>query len=330
MDDPTVQLDPQGEVKRLRVTTSDVEYYLVLLGEDDEEIEEVSSLDIIQKLTEEELEEEFRKLSASNKIKFNQWVQFHDTYQRTHGIAGTSQIIRYISNLNKPAIPTEIAKEELTNVDIDEEQVQIIRMVDKDGKIIKKVKPILIKKEIDREYTSKVPFEKHTGEISFKDDERVPYRETEPVEYFKEATDDEDYLEDDEILSVESNSSATESMLDEDFENTDPMMFDASLMKITDGLRQATEGFEELRQMIPSIPVTDMPKIIEETPIPYLTPLSKEMVRALQSVGEEKLVDLVLYEEYQKGATQVSLMGKYRITRNRLYKVITGTTRPGV
>ena len=111
-----------------------------------------------------------RKLSASDKIKFNQWVQFHDTYQRTHGITGTSQIIRYVSNLNKPAIPTEIAKEELMNIDIDEEQVQIIRTVDKSRKMIKKVKPILIKKEIDREYASKVPFEKHTGEISFEDD----------------------------------------------------------------------------------------------------------------------------------------------------------------
>ena len=127
MSDPTVQLDSQGEVRRLKVTTPNVDHYLVLLGENDEEIEEVSDLDIIQELTEEELEEEFRKLSASNKIRYNQWVQFHGTYQRNHGIAGTSsQIIRYISNLNKPAIPTEIAKEELTNVDIDEEQVQIV------------------------------------------------------------------------------------------------------------------------------------------------------------------------------------------------------------
>ena len=118
-------------------------------------------------------------------------------------------------------------------------------------------------------------------------------------------------------------------MLDEDFETTNPMMFDAFLMKITAGLRQAAEGFEELRQMIPSIPVTDMSKIIKETPLSYLTPLSKEIVRVLQSVGEEKLVDLALYEEYQKGATQVSLMSKYDITRNRLYKIITGTTRLG-
>ena len=191
-------------------------------------------------------------------------------------------------------------------------------MVDKDGKIVKKAKPILIKKELNREHTSKVPFERHPGEIFFAVDERVPYIETEPVEYYEEATDDEDYKEDDDVISIESDSTAAESMLDEDFETTDPMMFDASLMKITAGLRQATEGFEELQKMIPSVLVTDMPKLIEETPLLYLTPLSKEMIRALQSVGEERLVDMALYEEYQKGASQVSLMMKYGNTRNRL------------
>ena len=142
-----------------------------------------------------------------------------------------------------------MAKEELTNIDIDEEQLQIIKMVDKDGKMVKKVKPILIRKELDRE--------------------------TEPVEYYEEATDDEDYKEDDKVISIESDSTATESMLDEDFKTTDPMMFDASLMKITAGLRQAAEGFEELQKMILSVPVTTMSKLIEETPLPYLTPLSK-------------------------------------------------------
>ena len=75
--------------------------------------------------------------------------------------------------------------------------------------------------------------------------------------------------------------------------------------------------------------MADIPKLIEETHLPYLTPLSKEMVQALQSVGEEKLVDLALCEEHSKGASQVSLMLKYGITRNRLHKVITRTSRPG-
>ena len=197
--------------------------------------------------------------------------------------------------MNKPAILTEVAEEELTNVDIDEDQVQIVKMVDKDGKMVKTVQPILIKKELDREHATKIPFERHPGEIFFTDDERVPYRNSPLVEYVEEVTDEEDYKEDDEVISIETDSSAAESMLDEDFETTDPMKFDVLLVNIITGLKQAPEGFEELRNMIPIIHVTDVPKLIEQTPLPYLTPLSEEMVRVLQSVGEDKLVDMALY-----------------------------------
>ena len=329
MTDPTINLDERGQMKMLKVADPEVKEVLVPI-QDDDTLEEPVTLDIIEELTEEELEEEFNKLSASDKIKYNQWVEFHEAYQRTHGITGTSsQIFCYISDLNKPAIPPEVAKEELANVDIDEEQVQIVKIVDKDGKMVKKVKPILIKKELNREHATKIPFERHLGEIIFTDAERVPLHTTPAVKYFEEATDDEDYKEDEEVISIESDSTAAKSMLDEDFKTTDPMMFDASLMKITTGLKQDTEGFEELHKMLPSVLVTDIPKLIEETPLPYLTPLSKEMVQALQSVGEERLVDLALCEEHSKGASQVSLILKYGVTRNRLHKVITGTSRPG-
>ena len=99
-------------------------------------------------------------------------------------------------------------------------------MVDKDGKMVKKVKPILIKKELDREHATKIPFERHPGEIFFTNDERVPYRNTPLIEYVEEVTDEEDYKEDDEVISIETDSYAAESMLDEDFETTGPMMFD--------------------------------------------------------------------------------------------------------
>ena len=271
----------------------------------------------------------FNKLSASDKIRYNQWVEFHEHYQKTHSIAGTSsQIIHYISDLNKPAIPVEIAKEELANVDVDDEQVQIIKMVDKDGKLVKKVKPILIKKEIDREHATVIPFEKHPGEVSLTDDERVPFRTTSPVEYVEEVIDDEDYKDDDEVISTESDPSTMESMLDDDFETVNPLMFDTSLVKITTGLKQAAEGFEELQTLLLNIPITEVPKLVEEVPLPYLTPMSKVLVHALQSVGEERLIDLALQEEYDKGASQVSLMIKYGITRNRLHKIITGASRP--
>ena len=145
----------------------------------------------------------------------------------------------------------------------------------------------------------------------------------------EEVTDDEDYKDDDEVISIESNSSAVESMLDDDFETVNPLMFDASLVKITTGLKQAAEGFKELQMLLPNIPVTEMPKLVEEVPLPYLTPMSKALVQALKSVGEERLIDLALHEEYNKGASQVSLMVKYSVTRNWLYKIITGASRPG-
>ena len=312
----------------LRVADPEVKEVLVPVQEDDT-LEEPTTLDVIAELTEEELEEEFNKLSASDKIRYNQWVEFHEHYQKMHGIAGTSsQIIGYTSDMNKPAIPTKIAKEELANVDVDEEQVQIIKMVDKGGKLVKKVKPILIKKELDREHATVIPFKRHPGEIIFTDAERVPLHTTPPVEYVEEVMDDEDYKDDDEVISIKSNSSAAESMLDDDFETTNPLMFDTSSVKITTGLKQAAEGFEELWMLLPNIPVTDIPKLVEEVPLPYLTLMSKVLVQALQSVGEERLIDFTLREEYDKGASQVSLMLKYGITRNRLHKIIMGASRP--
>ena len=118
-------------------------------------------------------------------------------------------------------------------------------------------------------------------------------------------------------------------MLDDDFETVNPSVFDASLVKITTGLKQAAEGFEELQTLLPNIPVTEVPKLVEEVLLPYLTPMLKVLVQALQSVGEEKLIDLALREEYDKGASQVSLMIKYSVTRNQLHKIITGASRPG-
>ena len=285
MTDPRIKLAEDGSVKMLRVADLEVREVFVPIQEDPT-LEERTTLDVIAELTEEELEEEFNKLSASDKIRYNQWVEFHEQYQKTHGIAGTSsQIIHYISDLNKPAIPVEIAKEELANVDVDDEQVQIIKMVNKDGKLVKKVRPILIKKELDREHATIVSFEKHPGEVSFTDDEWVPFCTTSPVEYVEEVTDDEDYKDDDEVISIESNSSAAESMLDDDFETVTPLMFNESVAKITTGLKQAAEGFEELQMLLPNIPMTEMPKLVEEVSLPYLTPMLKALVQALKMWG---------------------------------------------
>lgn len=73
MTDSTIELDAQGHVKMLKVVDPEVKEGLVP--------EEPVTLNVIAELTEEELEEEFKKLLASDKIRYNQWAEFHETYQ---------------------------------------------------------------------------------------------------------------------------------------------------------------------------------------------------------------------------------------------------------
>ena len=335
MTDPTIQLDAKGEVVRMINREGDPEVIQVMEARDSKgnpEKESDPDFDYYANLTDEDLAREFEKLTPADKIRYNEWFDFHTRYQRNTGIGGTvSQIVRSISNQNKPLIPEEIPKREYEQVDFDPDQVQIEKMVDKDGREIKCVKPILIKREIEENYASQVPFELRPGEdiYLFKNEERVPLCTTPLVEYYEEATDEEDYKEDDEVISVDSDSSAAESMLDEDFETTDPLKIDQALQQISKGLCQAAEGYEALRDLLPTIPVTEVAEVVQAAPMPYLQPMSRAAIQALQTLGEEHLINQACLSEYKKGVSQAALMRKYGVGRDKLYKVIHGKGRPG-
>ena len=81
--------------------------------------------------------------------------------------------------------------------------------------------------------------------------------------------------------------------------------------------------------MVPSLPVTEIPKLLETVLLPYVQPLTKPMVHAIKNLGEAKLIELAVQEEHRKGTTQVSIMSTYGLTRNQVYKAITGAPRLG-
>ena len=228
-------------------------------------------------------------------------------------------------------IPEEIPRKEFEEVDIDLDQVQIECMVDQDGKEVKKVKPILIKKELTTNYATQVPFEVDSDEefFFFTDEERIPYADHPYEPKIGEETDDEDYVDDDVSLEVDSNSSDALSMLDENFEDTDPVKIDDALQQIIKGLRQAADGFEALKDLLPTVPVTDVAKIVQAAPTPYLQPMSKAAIQALQTLGEEDLINHACLTEFQKGVSQAVLMRRYDVGRDRLYKILHGKSRPG-
>ena len=120
---------------------------------------------------------------------------------------------------------------------MDPDQVQIECMIDKGGKEVKKVKPILIKKEITTNYAIQVPFELDSDEdiFFFTDEERVPYTDRPYEPRIEEETDDDDYVDDDVSIEVDSDLSDALSMLDEKFEDTNPLIIDDALQQIVKG-----------------------------------------------------------------------------------------------
>ena len=171
MADATIRLNEEGEVVRMVNKEGDPEISKIMEAKDSNgnlQNESDPDFDYYANLTEEEIAKEFQKLSPADKICYNEWFDFHTTYQQNTGIGGTiSQILCGISNQNKPLIPDEIPKKEFKEVEFDPDQAQIERMVDKDRKEVKWVKPILIKKEINTDYATQVPFALGPGEGIF-------------------------------------------------------------------------------------------------------------------------------------------------------------------
>ena len=148
MADPTLKLNRKREVIRMVNDGDDPMVERVMETKDSKgnpEKESDPDYDYYASLTEEDLATGFEKLSPADKIRYNQWFDFHTHYQKNTRIGGSiSQIIRGIANQNKPFIPEEIPKKEFEQVDFNPDQVQIERMTDKDGREVKHVKPILI------------------------------------------------------------------------------------------------------------------------------------------------------------------------------------------
>ena len=141
MADSTVKLNEEGEVMRMVNREGDPEISKIMEAKDlkgNPETESDPDFDYYANLTEEEIAREFEKLTPADKIRYNEWFDFHSRYQKNTGIGGTiSQIICDISNQNKPLIPDEIPEKEFEEVEFDPDQVQIEQMADKDDKEIK-------------------------------------------------------------------------------------------------------------------------------------------------------------------------------------------------
>ena len=84
MADPTIILDDEGEVVRMMNEEGDPKISQVMEAQDlkgNPEEDSSSDFEYCADLSDEDLALEFKKLSAADKICYNEWFNFHSKYQ---------------------------------------------------------------------------------------------------------------------------------------------------------------------------------------------------------------------------------------------------------
>ena len=165
--------------------------------------------------------------------KLQHMAEFHEEYQRIFGEKASICTImkQRISHMNPP-MPNSVCEEEMQSTTI-ENNVIIEYITDAQGRKVKKLKPLLIKTEPDREYTQHIYSDDNLLDVP--EDNFMQKREV-AVDSFSE-TISSDSLSDDNTITADPEDS-TSSMEDKSCVwETDSMEIEASLHRIASGLR---------------------------------------------------------------------------------------------
>ena len=116
-----------------------------------------SDTDLSSENTEDELHVDTSTWTPADKKKLQHMTEFHEEYQCVfrEGASIWTTMKRRISHMNPP-MPISVCEEEMQSAHLDSNEVIIEYMTDAYGNKIKKLKPLLIKLEPDREYTHHV------------------------------------------------------------------------------------------------------------------------------------------------------------------------------
>ena len=256
-------------------------------------------------------------------------VEFHKEYQCVFGEKASIHTImkNRITHMNPP-MPDSVCKEEMQSATI-ENDVIIEYITDAQGRKVKKLKPLLIKTEPDREYTQHIHSDDNLLHIP--EDNFMQKREV-TVDSYSE-TISSDSSSDDRTITAETENS-TSSMEDniEDSsctKETNATEIEASLHRIASGLQSAAEGYMSLASHISKLNPYELPQVIAQIPPPPID-VPMPIRKALTIDGESKVVNHLLCGEYEMTNTSWSkLQKKYSLSKNKIYSALKGKRRPG-
>ena len=279
--------------------------------------------------TKEELHTDISIWTPTERKKLQHMTEFHEEYQFVFSKKASIQTImkKRISHMNPP-IPKSVCEEEMQSAHLDTNEVIIEYITDAHGNKIKKLKPLLIKSEWDREYAQHIPSDDNLPAVP---EENFTQKREVTMDSYSESISSNDESSDDRIVTTDSDSSATS-----DFEEVpceweaNSRGIEATLHQIAMGLQSAAEEYLALASYISKVVPYELPQVIAQIPPPPMD-VPMPIRKALLIDGESKAVNYLLHGEYELNKTSWSKLQKkkYNVSRNKIYAPLKGKGRPG-
>ena len=143
--------------------------------------------------------------TPAHRKKLQHMTEFHEEYQSV--FSEKASIHTMISHMNPP-IPKSVCEEEMQNAKLDTNEVIIEYMTDAHGNKIKKLKPLLIKSELDKEYTQQIPSDDNLPAVP---EENFTQKREVTFDSYSESISSNDKSSEDRTETADSDSSAASS-----------------------------------------------------------------------------------------------------------------------
>ena len=228
-----------------------------------EESQSSSETDLNIVNTEDEMHIDTTNWTPAKRKKLQHMTEFHEEYQWIFGEKASIHTIikRRISHMNPP-MPDSVCKEEMQSATVDTNDIIIEYITDAQGRKIKKLKPLLIKTEPDREYIQHVHSDDNLPDVP--ENNFIQKREV-TIDSYSE-TISSDSSGDDSTITAD-NDDSTSKMEDKSCVwEADSMGIEASLHWIASGLQNAAEGYLTLASHISKIAPYELPPVIAQIP----------------------------------------------------------------
>ena len=285
-----------------------------------EDITSGTDLSII--LTEDEEQIDTTDWMLAKRKKLQHMVEFHEEYQHVFGEKASIHAImkNRITHMNPP-MPDSVCKEEMQNATIDNDVI-VEYITDAQGRKVKKLKPLLIKSEPDREYTQHVHSDDNLPDIP--EDNFLQKREVTVDSYSETISSDSSSEDRTATAETEDSMSSMEENIEDSscLKDNNATEIGTALCQIATSLQSAAEGYMSLASHINKLNPYELPQVIAQVPPPPID-VPMPIRKALTIDGKDKVVNHLLHGEYEMTNTSWSkLQKKYSLSKNKIYSAL--------